>query len=207
MQIKIIQFLLTGLIIYILIVFTLTKYTHFGSVKSIRTIQRITMTFGATSFIYSYLEYIKSTNEKLLSVAEIFPQKWNKILTQINNDNSISSGIKQWVLKGKINEAVFRNLSLSDESIIEIIITTLYEVWLNMVSINLIKLDSGIKDYENLFKSKNNSDEFTKHLNTIVGVLFQEDFVLKHLLNEKKFYPDGFINYIIYCANSLRVVS
>lgn len=207
MQIKIIQFLLTGLIIYILIVFTLTKYTHFDSDKSIRTIQRITMTFGATSFIYSYLQYIKSTNEKLISVAEKFPQKWNKILTQINNDNSISSGIKQWVLKGKINEAVFRNLSLSDESIIEIIITTLYEVWLNMVSINLIKLDSGIKDYDNLFKSKNNSDEFAKHLNTIVGVLFQEDFVLKHLLNEKKFYPDGFINYIIYCSRSLRIVS
>ena len=204
MKVELIKFLLTGLIIYIIIIFAFSRYTGFNSVKTISIVQSITMTFGATGFIYSYFKFVKSKNEKFVSVAEKFPKKWNTILYMLNQDNSISPQIKNWILKGDVKEAAFRNLSLTDLNIIESIITTFYEVWLNMLSINLVTINSSVKDYISIFENKGNSETMTKHLNSFIGVLFKEEFVLNHIIEEKKFYPKGFINYIIYCVRSLK---
>ena len=206
MKLEIIEFLISGLIIYILIIYIFSKYNGFTSDKSIDVVQSITMTFGATG-LFILMKFVKSKNDKLVSVAEKFPKKWNAILKGLNNDSSISPGIKQWILKGEIKEEFFRNLSLSDLNMIEIIITTLYEVWLSMLTVDIVKLTSSVKDYEAIFETKKNSDDITKHLNTVIGVLFKEDFVLKHIFKEKNFYPKGFINYIIYCVRSLKTNS
>lgn len=202
MQLKVIQFLLSALIIYTLLIFHIQKYTKFDTVKSIQIMQSIMMTFGASGFIYSYMQYVKSTNEKFINVATNFPKKWQVILNSLNSDNSISPGIKKWVLTGKINEDVFKNLSLSDINLIEQVVTSFYELWLNMVSIDLIKNDFTFKDYDKLFKNAKN--DLITHLNVVIGVLFEKDFVFNHIMTEKQFYPKGFITYISYCVRTLR---
>lgn len=202
MQLKVIQFLLTGLIIYTFLIFHVRKYTKFNTVKSIRIMQRVMMTFGATGFIFAYIQYVKSTNEKFIDVASNFAQRWQDILKSLNSDNSISDSIKQWVLTGKVREEVFRNLSLSDMNIIEQIVSSFYEMWLDMVSINLIEKNYTFDDYEKLFKD--NKNDLINHLNIIIGVLFEKKFVLEHIMNEKQFYPKGFIRYINYCVSTLR---
>lgn len=202
MQLKVIQFLITALLIYIFVIFHVRKYTKFDTVKSIRIMQRIMMTFGATGFIYSYIQYVKSTNEKFIDVATNFPKKWQLILKSLNSNTSISPGIKEWVLTGKVSEEVFRNLSLSDLNIIEHIVTSFYELWLDMVSIGLVKNNFTFDDYEKLFKDSDNN--LINHNNIVLGVLFEKKFVFEHIMREKQFYPKGFMKYISYCVKRVR---
>ena len=160
------------------------------------------MTFGATGFIYSYMQYVKNINEKFIDVATKFPKKWQLILKSLNSNTSISPGIKQWILTGKVSEEVFKNLTLSDLNIIEQIITSFYELWLDMVSIDLIKNNFTFDDYDKLFND--NKNDLINHLNIVIGALFEKKFVLKHIMREKDFYPKGYIKYINYCVNTVR---
>jgi len=208
MELKIIEFLITSSIIYILVIFTMKRYMKIKTINSIKILQSIMMTFGASSFIYSYKQFVKSKDEKFQSIVKDFPQKWKEIIHLLSQDSSISYGIKEWIITGKVNEQIFNNLSLADLSIIEFLMASIYEVWLDMLSLELITLNSSVKDYEDLFKSnENNSEKITTHLNKIIGVLFKEEYVLNRILAEKNYYPNGFINYINYCTSSLRVDS
>ena len=208
MELKIIEFLITSSIIYILVIFIMKRYMKIKTINSVKILQSIMMTFGATSFIYSYKQFVKSKDEKFQSIAKDFPQKWKEIIYLLHEDSSISYGIKEWIITGKVNEQIFSNLSIADLSIIEFLMASIYEVWLAMLSIELVTLKSSVKDYEKLFNSsENNSEQLTTHLNKLVGLLFKEEYVFNRVLTEKKYYPNGFINYINYCVRSLRVDS
>lgn len=203
MQFKIIEFLATVIIIYCLSLLFLTRYAKLEVVTSIKIIQSIMMTFGATSFIYSYRKFIQNTDEKIEAISQEFPDKWNNILESLQRDDSVSEEFKQWLLTGKSNDYLFYNLSTSDLTIIEILTSSIYQVWLKMVSIKLVSLNFTLEDYEKLFYSnKNSSEQLARNLNQIVGKLFNNPYVYKLVINEEKFYPTAFINYIRYCVKS-----
>lgn len=184
------------LIVYASLLVALMKFAKYGFHESVKLVRNIMMTLAGLSFIYSYQQQVKSKDDKIESIIESFPKKWTNILSYIKNNN-VSSDLKHWILVG--DQKTLYQLTLDDINAIEYVMIEIYELWNQLISLEL--MDSKTTNYKDIFESKNNKQlSLFTPTNRLIGRLFSQKTILGQLEKGSSFYSKGYVDYIKYCV-------
>ena len=193
---KLIFMVLIVLIVYTCLLVALMKFSKYNFHESVKLLRNIMMTLAGLSFIYSYQQQIESKENKMETIFGTFPKKWTNILLYIKNNN-VSPNLKRWILVG--DQKTLYHLTLDDINAIEYVIIEIYELWNELISLEL--MDSKTTNYKAIFESKNNKQlQLFSPTNRLIGRLFSQKTILDQLEKESSFYSKGYIDYIKYCA-------
>lgn len=198
-----IKFVATTIIVYLLTIFILMKFTGSKFVSTVDIVQSVLMTIGALSFVYSYQQARTAKIDRIEKIATDVPKQWSEVLIYIKENKQLSPSLKNWILTGNDSNISNSTLNMEDLNFIEFVINKCYLIWLLMVESAIATPESTVEDYETFFKNAKTTDrDLMKNILLLIGGVCKPKFIHEHLRRESSFYPKGFMNFIIFSVKN-----